>query len=177
MPSAQLSWFLACSRKYKRTGDLRALDNAVTLLRQVLETIPTGQPNRAMYLSHLSQALRLMFERTRDFGVLIEAVDIGRRALEAVPPEHANRASYLNILSGDLKQLFEQTGDLQVLREAVTVGRQAVEAVTIDPPQARHVPIQSLRRLTAPIRANRRADGSYGSSGCGAASTGIDHHR
>ena len=102
--------------------------------RQVVESIPAGHPNRAVYLSKLGVALRTRFERTGDFRDLDGAVDIARQVVESTPAGHPDRAVYLSDLGVALRTRFQHRGRVEDLDGAVDASQEAIEITTAGHP-------------------------------------------
>ena len=124
---------------------LGELDGAIDLVRQVLSTIPAGDPDRAGMLNVLYVALQFRFEQAGVLADLDEAIRVGREAVDATPEGHPGRPGNLSNLSSALGMRFMRSKALADLDEAITAGRQAVQTAI---PDDRHRP-RWLHNLSA----------------------------
>ena len=115
-------------RRYGQTGDLVALQRAISLFRELVRTLPSDDPNLPLFKCDLGSALRSLYENTHDRGHLKEALRFGREAVAAAPPGSAHRGPCLSNLGVTLHVAFETGGAISVLLEGIKVSREAVEA-------------------------------------------------
>src|SRR2546427_603200 len=97
------------------TGDASALEEAIGLLRQAIEALPSEHRDQATYLSNLGAALGNRFEVTGNMADLDEAVALGRRAAAALPPGHPRQGMYLANLGAALQARAMASGTLSDL--------------------------------------------------------------
>ncbi|MEV6710769.1 CHAT domain-containing protein [Lentzea sp. NPDC051208] len=128
-----------------RRGRLADLDEAVTLLREAVETAPT--PVR---LCNLGEALRVNAERRNDPALLNEAVGVQREALERCAEGAPERAWMLGSLASSLLDRFARTHHPRDRGDAVTALRAAVDH-TPAPVTERSGSAMRLGRLGAEI--------------------------
>ncbi|MDX3583433.1 CHAT domain-containing protein [Streptomyces europaeiscabiei] len=141
-------------------GDLAALDEAVAAGRHAIAVTPADHPDRARYLSNLSNTLQARYERTGSSEALDEALEVARQAVLVTPADHPDRARYLSNLGNTLQARYERTGDIPTLEEAVTVERQAVQVLPTDhPDQAKHLIRlgNTLQKISALTGSNSRS--------------------
>jgi hypothetical protein len=93
--------------RYRRTGELVHLDEAVEVGRQAVAAAPADHPDRPMYLSNLGNGLRTRFRRAGKLADLNEAIEVGRQAVAAISKHHPDRPSCLLNLSSGLRTRFE----------------------------------------------------------------------
>lgn len=111
---------------YQATGDLGALNAAITGLRVVAEQVPPGAAERAGVLNHLQVVLGAAYQRTGEPRLLVEAVDLAREVVAVLPAGHPRRPVMLSNLGSQLMALFDLDGTPAVLDEAVAVNREAL---------------------------------------------------
>ena len=70
---------------------------------EAVKLTPHDHPDRAMYLSYLSNALHSRFEQTGSIDDVNAAVEANEEAVKSTPHDHPNRRIYLNDL-GDALQ-------------------------------------------------------------------------
>ena len=93
---------------YRKTGNTKHLDNAITEAQNPLKNTPVGHRDRADVLNALCYFLHSRYERTGQLSVLQEAIRMGEEALSVTPLEHAaDRATCLNNLSNSFKTPFD----------------------------------------------------------------------
>lgn len=100
------------------------------MLASALHAIPSGYPNRAIYLSNLCGALQTRFEQTGTIDDLDQAITAGRDAVAATPTDHPERAGSLSNLGLWLWVRFERTGAIDDLDQAITGWTQATQTPT-----------------------------------------------
>ncbi len=125
---------VALQRRFDRTGAIEDLDQAITMGRQAVESIPADHPHRSTYLSNLGGALQRRFERTGLLENLDDAITVDRQAVESIPADHPHRPVCLSTLGVALMRRFESTGLLEDLNQAITVDRQAADTIPFDHP-------------------------------------------
>ncbi|MBB5109624.1 CHAT domain-containing protein [Streptomyces spectabilis] len=108
---------------FSRTGDERALSEALRFLREALTQTPPGSPEYPARLHALGQALLGWHNRTGDSADLAEAVRAAREAATLIPEDHAHRAEVLAGLAAALQQRFHHADDQEDLFEAVRLRR------------------------------------------------------
>jgi hypothetical protein len=85
---------IALSRRYRSTGGLDDLEEAVALSRSG-SRCSRDELNHPSHLTNLCHNLRILFERTGQIGDLHEAVDAGRAAVDAAPQSAPSLSSFL----------------------------------------------------------------------------------
>ncbi|MBQ0850205.1 CHAT domain-containing protein [Streptomyces sp. BH-SS-21] len=108
---------------FSRTGDERALSEALSFLREALTQTPPGSPEYPARLHVLGQALLGWHNRTGDPAGLGEAMRAAREAATLIPEDHAHRADMLAGLAAALQERFHHAGHQEDLFEAVRLRR------------------------------------------------------
>ncbi|KAI6102587.1 hypothetical protein EDD16DRAFT_346135 [Pisolithus croceorrhizus] len=111
-------------KKGRKSGDL---DEAITLLHDVLELPPSGHLDRSSLLFRLAVYLSDRYDSQGADADLEEAVTLGRAALELRPPGHSARARSLNNLANDLRKRFQKHARMDDLEEAIKLHHAALE--------------------------------------------------
>ncbi|PSL45976.1 CHAT domain-containing protein [Saccharothrix carnea] len=111
---------------HQRTGGAGLVDDAITVLDDVLSTTAPGHPERSRCLLGLGTALRLRGAEAGDVEVVERSVAVLREAAADGGVDHARQAF---ALANALRVRFDLTGARDALAEAVTHYRSAVAAV------------------------------------------------
>ncbi|KZP06031.1 hypothetical protein FIBSPDRAFT_842501 [Athelia psychrophila] len=127
----------ALQTRFKNTGQMVDLEEAVTRHRHALDLYPPGHPDRSMYLNNLAHALHTRFENTGQMVDLEEAITHHRGDLDLRPPGHPYHSIPLNNLATALRTRFKNTacrtitisttGQIVDLGEAITHHRGALD--------------------------------------------------
>ncbi|MFD5449505.1 CHAT domain-containing protein [Streptomyces sp. NPDC127100] len=123
----QMNLGMALASLARNSGSRDPAEEAVTVLREVLDALPDTHPERGTVLNNL--ALALLFVPADDPAVVLrEAARTARAAVAATPARHLYHALHLNSLCLVLQTLAWQTGDSAPLGAAVAAGRDACRA-------------------------------------------------
>jgi hypothetical protein len=114
------------STRYKRTGDVGLLKEAIDLDREALDLLPTGHPYRSKFCGDLATSLKEQYHRTGDTGPLDGVIDLEREALDLLPIGHPYRSMFYRNLATSLEAQYEHTGDVSLLNEAIDLEREAL---------------------------------------------------
>nr|WP_157527929.1 CHAT domain-containing protein [Kibdelosporangium sp. MJ126-NF4]CEL16668.1 hypothetical protein [Kibdelosporangium sp. MJ126-NF4]CTQ88980.1 hypothetical protein [Kibdelosporangium sp. MJ126-NF4] len=106
--------------------DIDVVDVAVDLCRQVADSAPQDDVDRAVHLHNLSLALRLRFERAGLTEDLECAIATSRRALDTATVGDPNISSYRHNLGLSLWLRFRRTSRREDLAEAIGVARRGM---------------------------------------------------
>ncbi|MFH9087631.1 CHAT domain-containing protein [Streptomyces sp. NPDC017673] len=123
---------------YMRDGGPERLDAAIDLLRSMLATSATGEPDRSLRRAELGQVLRMRFETTGELTDLDASVTELRTALagEALDPEsRASVASFLGLAYLDRYVHTLEPADLEAAMSAVRDGCDPAVAASPAHPQ------------------------------------------
>jgi tetratricopeptide (TPR) repeat protein len=107
--------------KYRMTGELRILEQAITAEMKALEGMPIENLDRAILLSGMANRLEHKYHRTGALNDLTEAISYEERALETVSgSENASvRANFLNDLGNKLELQYDRTKKSAHLKQAI----------------------------------------------------------
>jgi tetratricopeptide (TPR) repeat protein len=114
-------------KRWKQTGDLDCLEDAIQYAKEALDWRPSGHPERARTLNGLSASLHARWRVTGEIASLDHAILFQEEALDLEPPGHPNRAWALNSLATSLHSRWEVTGDKEVLKEAIRLIQEALD--------------------------------------------------
>ena len=120
--------------RYKRTGKIEDLEEAIQVARQAVDVTPKDHPDLAAWLNNLGTKLESRYERTGKMEDLKEAIQVARQAVDVTPKDHPDLAAWLNSLGTKLESRYERTGKMEDLEEALRVARQAVDITPKDHP-------------------------------------------
>jgi hypothetical protein len=112
-----LGWLLEI--RFGKIGDSNDLEEAIRLMKLMVQTMPDNHLNRGANLQILGSLLFQRFERTKETKNLEEATQMTELAVQAMPDDHRDRAACLNNLALLLRRKFERTGRMEGLDEGV----------------------------------------------------------
>ena len=127
MQSSNLGYLL--DERFRRTGDLADLDEAVQTTERAADAFPSTMPGRALVLTHLAGALRRRFTVTTEVDDINRAVKIYREALNSAEADDA-RFRYLCNLANGLADRHDRIGTANDLDEAIALYEQALDGAT-----------------------------------------------
>ncbi|MBW4722160.1 CHAT domain-containing protein [Saccharothrix obliqua] len=130
--------------RHGATSDTGALDEAVTLLRGLLDNLPTTHPAHAATTGHLAVALGHRTQENPEPGRIAE---LCRSCLDGIPADHPVRPRVLATLTDDLIRLARRTGSPRDVDAAVATARQAAAEV----PPGKRMPGQVARTLATAL--------------------------
>ncbi|KAG6331554.1 hypothetical protein ID866_7535 [Astraeus odoratus] len=113
-------------QQYECEGALDTLEEAISLHQQVLELLPTGDPNGPLVLNNLANCMQSRYRSQGLFRDLEEAIFLSQKALNLCPAGHPNRSSSLNNLGSCLRWRYESQGVLADLDKAISLNREAL---------------------------------------------------
>ncbi|WP_308368713.1 CHAT domain-containing protein [Streptomyces sp. ISL-36] len=108
------------------TAEGTDLARATSALRDALEILPPGSPDRPGYRNNLATALYSAYRRSGDTAALREALDLWRAVLRESPPGSEVRRLALGNLSQGLRQWHEHDADEAGRAEMLDVHRIAL---------------------------------------------------
>jgi len=114
-------------RRFKRTGNLSELSEAVAVMQQAIQLTPNGHAHMPGWLSNLGNSFCCRFEHTGDVSDVSEAISVQQRAVQLTPNGHADMPALLNNLGNSFLRRFKRTGDVSDVSEAISVQQQAVQ--------------------------------------------------
>ncbi|KAF5329890.1 hypothetical protein D9611_013399 [Ephemerocybe angulata] len=114
---------------FEQTGDLSALAEAISCLRQAVDVTPEGHSELPVYLCHLGVTLNRRFERMGELTDILEAISCLRQAVDVTPEGHSELPVYLCHLGVTLMRRFERMGELTDILEAISVQQEAADLI------------------------------------------------
>jgi hypothetical protein len=117
-----LSYWL--DERFRETGSIALIDEAITLSREALSLRPAGHPYRASSCNNLAHTLLSRYEVTGVTALLDEAITLLREALSLQPAGHPDRATSCNNLALALQARYKMTGVTALLDEAIALHRE-----------------------------------------------------
>ncbi|KIW24024.1 uncharacterized protein PV07_09763 [Cladophialophora immunda] len=118
--------------RYKRTSEIKDLQDDIKLARRKVESIPEDHPNWAGWLNTLGIRLSDRYSRTGSLADLEEAIQIMKTAVKATPADHADKAERLNNLGIQFGKRYTKTGEMADLEYAIQIMQNAVEMTPAD---------------------------------------------
>ncbi|MGH3695961.1 MAG: hypothetical protein ACRDRX_18540 [Pseudonocardiaceae bacterium] len=116
------------TRKFEQTTDPQVLDDAITVRRRALRTIPADDLNRPKHLNKLGVALHRQYRETGCADALNEAVALSAEAVSTGVPDSSGYASWVNTHAVFLLERFALTADRSDLEQASTLLRNVARA-------------------------------------------------
>jgi hypothetical protein len=110
--------------RYEATENGSALAEAISALREAVQTAPPAHYDRPIWHGNLANALLRHYDHTTMIESLEEAVEMRRIAVQ-LNPGHAQRALHLGNLATTLMTHYSATRNRASLNEAVSVMREA----------------------------------------------------
>ena len=81
--------------RFRQTGDLADIENAIFNTQRAVELTPTGSADLPLYLNNLGHLFQSRFGRTEDLTDIENAISNEQRAVELTPPGHARLPLWL----------------------------------------------------------------------------------
>ncbi|KAF8132284.1 CHAT domain-containing protein [Boletus edulis] len=121
-------WMLSVQllKRFKRHGDRADLQQAITLLQQLVRSVSVWDDGYRVGLGNLGTALRLRFERLGELKDLEDAISTHRDAVHLTPDGHPDKPRRLNNLGNSFITRFERLGELRDLEDAISTHRDAI---------------------------------------------------
>ncbi len=106
-----LFWRLgkALVRRFRRTGEIRDIGEAVSVLEKCVSGTPAASPKLAGFLNSFGNAELLKYQRTKDAFDLERSIAALEQAVDVTPRESPSRPTYLNNLASALGDRYCQT--------------------------------------------------------------------
>ncbi len=120
--------------RFKLTGALEDLNEAIVNRRQAVDASPADSPDHATILTYLGLDLRERFNHTGSLQDLNDAIATTREAIVSTSTDNPDRGAMLVDFGDDLYVRFNRTGALEDLNDAIDVAQQAVDTISTDDP-------------------------------------------
>ncbi|MFE3494765.1 CHAT domain-containing protein [Streptomyces sp. NPDC059175] len=114
--------------RYRRTGSLALLTDAISAADAAVRTAHPDDPDRPLYLLNLAMASRSRHERAGEPDVLVEGLRAAEEGLRLAPAGHPLRPRLLSQISLGLQARYQRGNELRHLTEAVEAAREAAAA-------------------------------------------------
>lgn len=111
--------FLLAAR-YRESGSLDDLREAIDLAKQAVDATPVGYPDRAEFLASLGSRIGYRFARDGQIEDLETAIQFTQQAIDATSKESPWRAQYLGNLGDLLRDKYAHTNSISDLEEAIS---------------------------------------------------------
>ena len=116
----------------ERSVDAQQLLEALALVDTALRIVPSGHPDRHLYLGLGCDIRKALYVRTNEVMHLSEAIRRVREVLIEIPRAHVSYAGYLTVLGSLLRSRFQATNDMDALKESLATCREVVAMTRLD---------------------------------------------
>jgi len=113
--------------RFKQTGDVSDLTEAISIQQRAVKLIPEDHPRIPGYLNNLGMSFSYRFGRIGDVSDLTEAIQIHQRAVNLTHDGNPEMQINLNNLGTSFKERFQRTGDIRDLSEAISISHRVVQ--------------------------------------------------
>jgi tetratricopeptide (TPR) repeat protein len=113
--------------RFKRFGDIADLQQAITLMEEIIKSTSAWDDRYHKGLSNLGMALLYRFERLGELSDLEDAIARQRDAVDLTPLGHPDKPACLNNLGNSFRARFKRLGELSDLEDAILRQRDAVD--------------------------------------------------
>jgi CHAT domain-containing protein len=124
----------ALGNRYRRTGDLDSLTEAITLTRAATVATPPDPAGSADAQGWLGGLLVQRFERTGDPADLAESIRVGHESVAGTADDDPDLSLRLAALGNALKLRYRLGGDPADIAAAIAAGTRAIERAHDDDP-------------------------------------------
>jgi tetratricopeptide (TPR) repeat protein len=107
--------------------ELSDLEDAISILRDVVDLTPLGHPAKPGYLNNLGNSFLVRFKHLGELSDLEDAISRHRDAVNLSPHGHPDKHTRVNSLGISLSARFGRLGELKDLEDALLAFRDAVE--------------------------------------------------
>ncbi|KAF6747008.1 TPR-like protein [Ephemerocybe angulata] len=112
---------------FEQTGKLSDIDEAISLLRRVVDLTPLGHYNLPGRLGNLGSSLARRYERIGKLSDITEAISLHQRAVILTSRVDPDLPGRLSNLGNSFTSRFEQMGALTDISEAISIQQRAVQ--------------------------------------------------
>ncbi|KAH9485774.1 hypothetical protein JR316_0002689 [Psilocybe cubensis] len=130
-------------KKFMKSGDLQALNNAEKICREGVQTLPRWCGDRLLVIDLLAAVLLDRFRVKGEEGDLEQAISLFRQIIELQHPPHFDLPLHLSNLAQALSTKFKQEGELDDLDEAIALSRRSLDLAPLSHPN-RHGFMENL---------------------------------
>ncbi|KAG2009728.1 mucin-like protein 1, variant 3 [Coprinopsis cinerea AmutBmut pab1-1] len=148
---------LALGNRFACTGQIKDLEQSISLHKEALSLCPRGHPERTVSLNNLANALSTHFRNKGNFLDLDECIALHREALSLRPLGHPDHAGSLNNLANALSTRFQKKADFRDLDECIKFHREALSLRPLGHPDRGN----SLNNLASALYTRFRNKGDF----------------
>ena len=112
--------------RFERFGDPAALQQAITILEELVGSTPVSDDRYRTGLAYLGVTLQSRFHQLGELNDIENAISMLRDAVDLTPHDHSDKAIYLDQLGNSFADRFERLGQLNDLDDAISKHREAV---------------------------------------------------
>jgi tetratricopeptide (TPR) repeat protein len=120
------------SSRYRYTGKLEDLEDAITHTQRAVGMTPNNHPDMLGMLNNLGGMRFQQYQRTGRMEDLEASITNAQRVVHFTPDNDSNLAARLNNLGTMLSSRYERTGKIEDLEEAIANAQKAVNATPQD---------------------------------------------
>jgi tetratricopeptide (TPR) repeat protein len=115
--------------RFERFGDVADLQQAITLLEEIVKSTSVWDDRYLKGLANLGVALLRRFERLGELSDLEDAISNFRDAVDFTPHGHPDKPGRLNNLGNSFFTRFERLGELSDLEGAISTFRDTLDLI------------------------------------------------
>ena len=122
-------WILSVQllHRFERFGDMADLQQAITLLEELVRSTSVCDDRYRGGLANLGVALSCRFDHLGELSDIEAAISMLRDAVDLTPHGHCHKPGHLSNLGASFKARFERLGELSDLEDAISRHRDAVD--------------------------------------------------
>ena len=124
--------------RFKRFGDIAVLQQAITLLEELVRSTSVWDHRYRGGLANLGVALSYRFIHLGELCDLEDAIFRMRDAVDLTPHGHPDKPAHLSNLGNSFKARFKRLGELSDLEQAISTFRDAVDLTPHGHPDKPH---------------------------------------
>ncbi|KDR71440.1 hypothetical protein GALMADRAFT_74871 [Galerina marginata CBS 339.88] len=122
--------------RFRYTGDLDDITNALAILSKAINLTSNGRTDMARRLSKRGILLREKFQHTGNSTDISDAIEDQEKAISLMPDSDRRMHELFGNLGSSYLCRFDETGNLEDISEAITALKQAVQLIQEDDPDS-----------------------------------------
>ncbi|KDR65306.1 hypothetical protein GALMADRAFT_232956 [Galerina marginata CBS 339.88] len=122
--------------RFRYTGDLDDITNALAILSKAINLTTDGHTDMAKRLSKRGILLREKFQHTGNSVDISDAIEDQEKAISLMPDSDRRMHELFGNLGSSYLCRFDETGNLEDISEAITALKQAVQLIQEDDPDS-----------------------------------------